>query len=182
MRVLPSFLKLSHPEKEKAKAKFAAAWVEVHADMAFVFAQSGGRGVVADHDAFSTTVKFPPAGVELGAAVRAALNASRYLNPKRLSRKALEGFMFGEAQARHAQWLQAAMHLTGAKSERSFNKGIHACALLRREDELELTPTLDGKGSWGKHQATDEDIRFIPVNASDHELQAAVLEALSRSR
>ena len=50
------------------------------------------------------------------------------------------------------------------------------------DDRFKLTPTLDGKGSWGKHQATQADLRYFPVGASDEEIQAAVLESLSLSK
>jgi hypothetical protein len=80
--------------------KFAAAWVEVKNDIVFIFAQSGGRGVAADHEAFSIHMAFPPSASELGAAVRQALAASRHLDTKKLGRAAVEEFMFVEAQER----------------------------------------------------------------------------------
>lgn len=161
---------------------FAAAWVEVKNGIAFVFAQSGGPGAAADHEAFSTHMFFPPPGLELGAAVRQALAASRTLDPRKLGKGAVEKFMFGEAQERHKEWLDQAMKLTGAKSEAGYYRGVKACSILRSGDRFKLTPSLDGHGSWGRHQATEEDLRYFPVGASDAEIQAAVLECLSLSR
>lgn len=162
--------------------EFAAAWVEVKKDIAFVFTQSGGRGVVADHDAFSTHTTFPPSGLELGIAVRKALAASCHLDPKKSKKGAVAEWMFGEAQERHKKWLERVMALTGAKSERDYYRGVKACGILWVEGRFELTPTLDGNGSWGDHQATDDVLRYFASKASDEEIQAAVLECLSLSR
>lgn len=162
---------------------FAAAWVAVKNDVVFVFSHSGGPGSAADHHAFSTHLAFPPKGLELGVAVRQALAASRHLDTKKLGKAAVEKFLFVEAQSRHEQWLKQAMKLTGAKSENNFYRGVKACALTRIGERVKLTPTLDGAGSWGEeHQATDADLRYFPIDASDEEIQAAVLEALSIAR
>jgi hypothetical protein len=161
---------------------FAAAWVELKKDLVFVYAQSGGRGAAADHDAFSTHMRFPPEEGELGAAVRQALSASRHLDPAKMDINDIRAFMHGEAQERHKAYLKRAMQLTGVKSEAAFYRGSKACSIRRMDDRFKLTPTLDGKGSWGKHQATQADLRYFPVGASDEEIQAAVLESLSLSK
>ena len=162
---------------------FAAAWVEMKNDVVFVFSHSGGPGSAADHDAFSTHMAYPPTGTELGVAVRRALEASRHLDTKKLGKAAVEKFLFVDAQKQHEQWLKQAMQLTGAKSESGYYRDVKACALRRVDGRIKLTPTLDGAGSWDEeHQATDADLRHFPVDASDEEIQVAVLEALSISR
>jgi len=161
---------------------FAAAWIEVKNDIVFVYAQSGGRGAVADHDAFSTHMAFPPEEGELGAAVRQALSASRHLDPVKMDINDIRAFMYGEAQERHNEYLKHAMQLTGVKSEAAFYRGSKACSVDLVDGQCQLIPTLDGKGSWGKHQATEADMRYFPVGASDEEIQAAVLECLSLSK
>ena len=125
---------------------------------------------------------FPPQNGELGAAVRQALSASRYLDPKKMGWDAIERFMYVEAQARNQEYVKQAMKLTGVKSETAFDRGIKACSILRMDDQFKLTPTLDGKGSWGKHGATPADLRYFPVGASDEEIEKVVLETLSLSK
>lgn len=161
---------------------FAAAWVELKNDLVFVYAQSGGRGAAADHDAFSTHMTFPPGEGELGAAVHQALSASRHLDPEKMNINDIRAFMFEEAQERDKEYLKHAMKLTGAKSKAAFHRGSKACSIRRIDDRFQLTPTLDGNGSWGKHQATEADQRYFPVGASDEEIQAVVMEALSLSK
>lgn len=127
-------------------------------------------------------MSFPPEEGELGAAVRQALSASRHLDPDRMGWDAIERFMDVEAQERHQEYLKHAMKLTGTKSEAAFYRGSKACSVDLVDGQYELIPTLDGKGSWGKHQATEAEFRYFPVGASDEEIQAAVLESLSLSK
>ncbi|RYG36480.1 MAG: DUF1436 family protein [Burkholderiales bacterium] len=166
----------------KPEVKFAAAWVEVKRDIAFVFAQSGGRGVAADIDAYSTHFSFPPSGSELGEAVRHALVASRYLDPDRTSKKVLEKFLFEDSVAKHNEWQKVAMSMTGAKTESEYARGLVACKILRVGERFQVTPTLDGHGSWGDFQPTEDDKRYFAVGATDAEIQTVVLEALALSR
>jgi len=161
---------------------YSAAWVTLKNNIVFIIAQSGGRGSVADHDAFSTHMDFPPEGVKLGAAVRQALEASRFLDYETMDVNKIRKFMYEEAQERDKVFLKQAMQLTGTKTEGSFNRGSKACSIDRVDDQFVIKPTMDGRGSWGKHQPTEDDMRYFPVGASDEEIQTAVIEALERSK
>ena len=160
----------------------AAAQVEVKNGVAFVFAHSGQRLTVADHKAFSVHLEFPPAELALGTAVRRALEASRFIDSTKIGQAAWEKFMFEEARARHADWFDQALLLTGAQSEKSYLNGLKACALLRIGDRVKLSPTLDGGFDWGNPEMLEDVLRYFPVEASDELIQASVLESLELAR
>jgi CDI immunity protein len=160
----------------------AAAQIEVKNGVAFVFAHSGQRLTVADHEAFSVHLDFPPAELALGAAVRQALEASRFIDSTKIGQAAWERFMFEEARARHDDWFDQALLLTGSKSEKNYLEGLKACALLRIGDRVKLSPTLDGAFDWGNPETLEDVLRYCPIDASDELIQASVLESLELAR
>jgi len=160
----------------------AAAWVLQKGDHVFVFAQSGFRGVVADHDSFSEKFAFPPARANLARAVRQALKSSKHFDPNKMGWDAIDEFMDELAPLRHEEFVNQALAATGIKTKNAFYKGCKACSIDQIDDQLTIKPTMDGKGGWGKHQPADDQYRYCAVDASDEELQQAVLEALEISR
>jgi CDI immunity protein len=160
----------------------AAAHVDVKNGVAFVYAHSGQRLTVADHEAFSVHLEFPPAEGALGAAVRQALEASRFVASSMIGKVAWEKFMFEDAPARHDNWLAQALLLTGSKSEKMFRKGAKACSLLRIDDRVKVRPRLEDGFPWGDPEMSEVVLRYFPIDASNELIQKTVLESLALTR
>lgn len=119
----------------------------------------------------------PPGKAELGASVRAALAASRFLDP---THPEFDAVMRFSSDSEFAEMERADLERAGLKTRAALYRGAGHVSAMLQDGEIGLVPWRHrGAGHWEEFGAE----RFSASAAlSDEELGAAVLTEIERSR
>jgi len=155
------------------------AWAAIFAtdQLICIETHSGLRSTASDPGGKTELVPLGAESGVVGAALMAALSASRILQPKELG----TFFDLAALEARYERWVELLMKAHQCESRRSLFKGMKYCFARVSDGVVELRPTRQEKLEvWTGEGITEADRVHVKLKASPQELGDAVLLALSR--
>jgi hypothetical protein len=158
------------PPRQEAEVEALRAFVRIASKAVYSAACPDPKGIELFLDP-------APQARTLGEGVRAALAASRFLDPSHPEFDAVMRFpMEDELKARDARLMERA----GVKTSATLYRGAGLVSAVSQDGTLSLKPWryLRG-GNWGSARV---EPGTIPEAASDEQLGAAVLAEIERSR